>query len=232
MTTRFNDCLCLGAVFVCSSAAHCGESSPLTHRNVAALRDNGTMSQFTSRSNNTHWLITRVLLGALCAVLTSCTSMADVPNTQGAVVLCSSLPTTKAPLESPILLDCLGGGPQVDLQSIQGPAVVHVWGSWCAECVAEIPIFKSFYESKDPAVTLFGVDTAEVSKRDGLDFVLTHGVTWPQLSDPNSLSKSVAGNGVPVTLFISNDGTISGIKYGPIKTIVELVELTQRYLNK
>ena len=120
----------------------------------------------------------------------------------------------------------------MDLRSIHGPAVVNVWGSWCAECVAEIPIFTSFYQSKDPAVTLFGIDTAEVSQRDGVNFVLTHGITWPQLSDPNSLSKSVAGNGVPVTLFISSDGNVSGIKYGPIKTISELVELSHKYLNK
>lgn len=176
--------------------------------------------------------MTLVLLFPIVASLTGCTSLADVPSTQGAVLPCTSLPTSHEPVDSPLLLECLGGGPQVDLRSIHGPAVVNVWGSWCAECVAEIPIFTSFFQTKDPAVTLFGIDTAEVSQRDGVNFVLTHGITWPQLSDPNSLSKSVAGNGVPVTLFISSDGNVSGIKYGPIKTISELVELSHKYLNK
>jgi hypothetical protein len=30
-----------------------------------------------------------------------------------------------------LTLDCLGGGPSVDLSELRGPAVVSVWAQWC-----------------------------------------------------------------------------------------------------
>ncbi len=109
--------------------------------------------------------------------------------------------------------------------------IVNVWGSWCAPCKEEIPIFRSFYKRAKGKLQLVGVDVEEASIKDGQNFVLTHGMTWPNLFDSDGRSRTYFGMGVPVTWFIAADGTVAYKKIGVLKNEIELIALTSKYLG-
>ena len=66
------------------------------------------------------------------------------PSLKGEVISCSEIKTL--PNESSNApLDCLDGSTGVAIDSIKGPAIINVWGSWCNPCRDEIPFFREFY---------------------------------------------------------------------------------------
>ena len=109
--------------------------------------------------------------------------------------------------------------------------IINVWGSWCGPCKEEMPIFRSFYNKLNGELQLVGVDVEEASIEDGRDFVLAHGITWPNLFDADGRSRAYFGMGVPVTWFISRDGSVAYKKIGVIKNELELISLTSKYLG-
>ena len=128
-------------------------------------------------------------------------------------------------------MDCLDRSDGAQLGALRGPMVVNVWGSWCGPCQEEIPIFRSFYEKAKGKVSLVGVDVEEANFDDGRLFVERHGITWPNLYDPDGRSRKYFGMGVPVTWFIAPDGSVAGKKIGVIKNEAELISLTEKYLK-
>lgn len=60
-----------------------------------------------------------------------------------------------------VTLPCLGGGKDVDLASVEGPAVVSVWAQWCTPCRKELPLYQRLADSG--AVSVLGVDFKETS---------------------------------------------------------------------
>ena len=94
-----------------------------------------------------------------------------------------------------------------------------------------MPIFRSFYDRINGKLQLVGVDVEEASIKDGRDFVLAHGMTWPNLFDADGRSRAYFGMGVPVTWFISPDGSVAYKKIGVVKNEIELISLTSKYLG-
>jgi thiol-disulfide isomerase/thioredoxin len=166
---------------------------------------------------------------ALTLTLTGC-SNSDTQISQGKVVSCDAISIAQEKVSGPVV-DCLDGSSEVSLASLRGPMVVNVWGSWCAPCVEEIPIFRSFYEKSKGKVELVGVDVEEASAQDGRDFVVKNGITWPNLIDAQGNSRKFFGMGVPVTWFIDADGQAVHKKIGVLKSEAELIELTAKYLG-
>lgn len=160
-------------------------------------------------------------------LLTSCAAPAKV--LAGEVVSCSSL--KQLSVTNPIELGCLDGAKGAPINGLRGPAIINVWGSWCAPCREEIPIFRSFYEKASGKLQLVGVDVEEATIKDGRSFVLTHGMTWPNLFDADGLSRAYFGMGVPVTWFIAENGRVAYKKIGVIKNEIELISLTSTYLG-
>ena len=162
-------------------------------------------------------------------LLTACSPSSSY--VKGEVVSCSSITKERRILDGGIELGCLDGTMGAQLNTLRGPMILNVWGSWCGPCKEEIPIFRSFYEKAKDKVSLVGIDVEESSIEDGRKFVEENGITWPNLYDPDGRSREFFGLGVPVTWFIAADGSVAGKKIGAVKDENELIALTNKYLG-
>ena len=174
----------------------------------------------------------RRILAALMissVVLSGCSSQSTALPKLGTVVGCGTIPfsQTKEGLEIP----CLDGKSTIHLKQLQGPLIVNVWGSWCAPCKEEIPIFRSFYSKAKTRIYLLGVNVEEARRSDAIDFVIKNGMTWPNVIDPDGRTRGFFGMGVPVTWFIDSSGTVVHKKIGVLRNEAELRNLTSKYLN-
>ena len=80
-------------------------------------------------------------------------------------------------------------------------------------------------------VHLLGVDVEEAERSDGSRFIVSNGMTWPNLFDPDGRTRGFFGMGVPVTWFIDADGKVLYKKIGVFKSEAELRDLTKKYLS-
>jgi len=160
-------------------------------------------------------------------LLASCAS--PTKDVAGKVVSCAQVRTATTPNLK--VIGCLDGSTGAAIKSLRGPMILNVWGSWCAPCKAEIPILRSFYQKAQGKIQLVGVDVEESSIQAGQNFVLKHGITWPNLFDSDSSTRENFGMGVPVTWFIAADGTVVYKMIGPFKNDVELITIASKYLG-
>ena len=70
------------------------------------------------------------------------------------------------------------------------------------------PLFKS------GQIQMLGINVEEKSKEDAIDYIQKSGMSWPNLEDSSGISKSIFGPGVPVTLFIDENGKTIDTKIG------------------
>ena len=82
-----------------------------------------------------------------------------------------------------VTLPCLGGGPDVALDTLEGPLVVTVWAQWCAPCREELPILQRFARAYDGRVGVLGIDFTDQYPREALGLLRETGATFPQLAD-------------------------------------------------
>ena len=159
--------------------------------------------------------------------LTGCSLTEPIP-VKGEVVSCASikvLPVQGTPL------DCLDGSAGISVDSIKGPALLNVWGTWCAPCRQELPHF-AHYIAKHGAIPVIGIAVEEKSPLVVKKFVETHGMTWPILYDANGSTRGKFGMGVPVTWFIDQSGTVAFKKYGPFNSVDEIELDVAKYLGE
>ena len=169
----------------------------------------------------------RAAIAVAVLLLAGCSSPSE--KVAGQVVSCESISSSTA--QDSLVLDCLDGGVGASVDSIKGPAIINVWGSWCSPCKEEMPILRSFYEKAQGKVLLIGVDVEEASIEDGRTFVENNGITWPNLFDADGKSRAYFGMGVPVTWFIAPDGSVAHKYIGVFKTEKELISLTSKHLG-
>ena len=171
----------------------------------------------------------RAIVG-LCALLalTSCSLTEPIPI-KGEVVDCASI-TVKPGKSEP--LECLGGGAPIAADSIVGPALVNVWGTWCAPCKKELPHLAHFLQQGDGSVQVIGIAVEEKSKETVKKFVETHGMSWPILYDTHGSTRGKFGMGVPVTWFIDANGKVVHRKFGPFNSTEEIQLAVAKYLGK
>ncbi len=160
-------------------------------------------------------------------LLTSCA--APTAETAGILVSCTTLQTQK--VAKPIELGCLDGSVGASVNALRGPVIINVWGSWCAPCKEEMPVLRSFYAKGKGKLQLVGVDVEEASLKDGQEFALKNGITWPNLFDSDGSSRAYFGMGVPVTWFIAADGSVAYKHIGVLKSELELITFTSKYLG-
>ena len=78
---------------------------------------------------------------------------------------------------------------------------------------------------------LLGIAVEEAKAQDAKDFIIANGVTWPNIYDAKGSTRSSIGMGVPVTLFINQQGAVAYKHIGVIKSTDELIDLTNKYLK-
>jgi thiol-disulfide isomerase/thioredoxin len=169
-----------------------------------------------------------VMVLPIVLLLSGCTNPS--PSLKGEVISCSEIKTLQIE-SSNEPLDCLDGFTGVAIDSIKGPAIINVWGSWCNPCRDEIPFFREFYSQMDPSIQLIGVDVEERTRADGQKFVRDFGITWANLYDAAGSTREYFGLGVPVTWFINSSGETVHKHIGPIKSLIELKNLSSKYLG-
>jgi thiol-disulfide isomerase/thioredoxin len=169
-----------------------------------------------------------IIIFSLSLFLSGCVT--STPNLNGEVVSCEEIEILQS--ESKFeALDCLDGSAGVPVDLIKGPAIINVWGSWCEPCRDEIPFFRDFYAQMDSSIQLIGIDVEEQSPADGQEFVRDYGITWPNLYDKDGSTRKYFGMGVPVTWFIGSNGETVFKHIGPIKSVAELKELSNKHLG-
>lgn len=110
---------------------------------------------------------------------------------------------------------------------LPAPAIVNVWGSWCAPCREEIPYFVQL--DKKYKTTIIGVDVDEPRISKGQQFALASKMSWPNLIDLQGKSTSIYGPGVPVTWFIDSSGKVVNKKIGAWSSYEELEKAAKKY---
>jgi cytochrome c biogenesis protein CcmG/thiol:disulfide interchange protein DsbE len=172
----------------------------------------------------------KVLILLLALSLTGCTSATKPMTIKGEVVDCVDVNHVAAK-PGDTLLNCLTGSEQISVESLRGPLIVNVWGSWCGPCTDEIPLFVDFNQRTNGKVKLLGIAVEEAKPEDAKDFIIANGVTWPNLYDAKGITRAAFGMGVPVTWFIDQQGTVVYKHVGVIKSTDELIDLTNKYLK-
>ncbi len=147
----------------------------------------------------------------------------------GSVVSCSAIKTGQGQVKSKTVLSCLDNKSKVMLEGIRGPVVINVFGSWCAPCQQEIPIFVSLYATKK--VSIVGIDVDETNMQAGRNFVIKKGITWPILYDASGVTKSSFGPGVPVTWFLNAKGYVVYRHVGLVTSQAQLNAEVTKYLG-
>jgi thiol-disulfide isomerase/thioredoxin len=172
----------------------------------------------------------KVLILLLALSLTGCSSVTKTAVAKGEVVDCVDV-NHVAVKAGDTLLNCLTGNEKISVESLRGPLIVNVWGSWCGPCKQEMPYFVEFHHQANGKVQLLGIAVEEAKAQDSKDFIVANGMTWPNLFDAKGVTRKNFGMGVPVTWFIDEQGTVVYKHIGVVKSTDELIDLTNKYLK-
>ena len=172
----------------------------------------------------------KIALAVVLLLLAGCGQETSALPGDGVIVDCTTIQSIKTGKMSAVV-GCLDGNSTFDLAEIKGPVLVNVWGSWCWPCQQEMPLFVEFYNKYKEKIALVGVNVEEADIEDARDFVKLYGITWPNLHDADGSTRGYLGMGVPITLFIDAQGTITYRKIGVVTSINELERLTSKYLG-
>jgi cytochrome c biogenesis protein CcmG, thiol:disulfide interchange protein DsbE len=130
-----------------------------------------------------------------------------------------------------LAFDCPGGG-TLDLSRAPGvPTVVNLWGSWCAPCREELPVFQELAESAGEQVRVVGVISKD-GRPQAESFAADAGVTFPSALDgEGELMAGLGINVLPHTYFLDADGGLAYTQVGPVTSVEELRALVAEHLG-
>lgn len=103
--------------------------------------------------------------------------------------------------------------------------LVNFWATWCALCKEEIPQLAALYEAhKDQGIAVVGVNVAE-SPAKVEAYADRLGINYPVVLDRDSaIAETYNVVGLPVSVLVHADGTLSGPYSGYTKELVGDVE--------
>lgn len=131
-----------------------------------------------------------------------------------------------------IVLPCLGGGPDVNLSSLQGPMVINLWAQWCGPCREELPYYQQLHERAGDKVSVVGIDYQDTLPGRALALVEETGVTYPLLADPAAdLRVPFRVRGLPMVLFVDEQGQITHQEFVEIRSYDQLHGLVREHLG-
>ena len=171
-------------------------------------------------------IISTLMISTL--LLTSCGTTTPKSVGNGKVISCSTIATDENKT-SGITLECLDGNSKVLLESIKGPAIINVWGSWCTPCREEMPYLREL--AATGKVQIIGIDVEEKSMEAARKFVVEQGMTWPNLYDKDGSTKSSFGMGVPITWYLNSKSEVAYKHIGVLKSKDQLFAEVEKYLG-
>ena len=171
----------------------------------------------------------------ITALLLSGCSTGEQPQiaAPGVIPSCDQIDISKETSEE-LKLSCIDGSSKINYHSIKGPIVINVWASWCTGCKEEMLYFVDLYANpifKSGEIKLLGIDVDEKNADSGLNFIKSHGMSWPHLEDTDGRSKLVFGPGVPVTYFLDKSGEVIHKHIGAYRAKSQLYEAVEKYFE-
>jgi cytochrome c biogenesis protein CcmG/thiol:disulfide interchange protein DsbE len=103
-----------------------------------------------------------------------------------------------------------GPAPALHLARLKGkPVVLNFWASWCDPCQQEAPLLQATWQRvRSQGVVFVGIDFQD-DHRNGLNFLRTYGITYPNVvDDTGSTAINYGVTGVPETFFLNRSGVI------------------------
>jgi thiol-disulfide isomerase/thioredoxin len=144
--------------------------------------------------------------------------VADCPRTGGPG---SDLPA--------LTLPCLGGGRDVHLSRVSGPAVISLWASWCTSCPHELPLYQRLSKDTAGRLTVLGVDYQDTQPGAALTLLQQTGATFPQAADPGGhLADHYRVSGLPGILLVDARGKVTFLLQR-IESYAGLVALVEQH---
>jgi thiol-disulfide isomerase/thioredoxin len=163
----------------------------------------------------------------LALLLTGCSATQQI-QAKGEVVSCEEI---QVQLGTGTPLECLGGESAISADSIKGPALINVWGTWCEPCKQELPHLAQFFAKYGDRVDVIGIAVEEKNQASVRKFVEGNGISWPILYDATGVTRAEFGMGVPVTWFVDASGTVVHKKFGPFRSTEEIELAAIKYLG-
>jgi thiol-disulfide isomerase/thioredoxin len=133
---------------------------------------------------------------------------------------------SEAEAEAPALADALPAftladldGTATPLSSFAGqPLVINFWATWCAPCLREIPMLKTF-QAEHPDLTVIGIAVDRLDPV--LEFAAEMDFNYPVLVGQSDAMDAAASFGVdffalPFTVFADAEGHVLGVHTGEV----------------
>jgi thiol-disulfide isomerase/thioredoxin len=126
-----------------------------------------------------------------------------------------------------LTLPCLGGGREVTLRNVHGPAVVSLWASWCVSCPDELPLYQRLSTEAAGRLSVLGVDYQDTQPGKAMALLDLTDAVFPQVADPGGeLADDFRLTGLPGILLVDRDGKVTFL-LRRIDTYAELVRLVR-----
>jgi len=107
------------------------------------------------------------------------------------------------------------GGKMHSLEEYKGKAVlVHFWASWCGPCRHEMPLLTAWLK-KHPDVTIIPVSLDD-NMEDAQHFLSENHFDLPAQLTDSSQAMALGARGLPTTLLLAADGSITARQIGAL----------------
>lgn len=102
------------------------------------------------------------------------------------------------------------------LATLDKPAVVNVWASWCLPCRSEAPLLDQAHEAYGSEIEFIGVDVQD-SQTGAKQFLAEFGLDFDHFFDRNrEIPNFYGGIGTPITMFFAPGGELVDLHNGVI----------------
>ncbi|CAN5231151.1 MAG: TlpA family protein disulfide reductase [Nocardioidaceae bacterium] len=141
-------------------------------------------------------------------------------------------PMPQEPLPN-VVLPCLGGGRDVDLAQLRGPAIINVWASNCEPCREELPILQQVHEQADTTdLIVLGIDYRDYFPGAALRLLSESGVTFPSVADVNGVTTAdLQVVALPQTVFVNRAGSVVAVERREMKSYKMVSGLVDQHLG-
>lgn len=146
----------------------------------------------------------------------------------------AGLPDCPAPASTPasglpaLELGCIDGSSTAPLNAVvRGTTVINFWAQWCGPCRREAPHLATVSKELAGQVYFLGIDQDDPEPSRAIAFAQQAGWNYPQFADPGALSRRppLQVTGLPVTLVVSDRGTVVARHVGPVESAEQLRQL-------
>jgi len=108
-------------------------------------------------------------------------------------------------------------------QSTGKPMLINLWASWCTPCINELPLLNEAQQFSS-GVEIIAINMGETALEIE-PFQARYDLTMPILLDPQLQMKKLFNvSGYPVSILVTDNGTIQSIVHGEITDFNKLLE--------